>query len=298
MRVAVEPVVLGSTMPGYRPPTNLLGFADSDLALPRQTLEYVLDVGHYLQTDFCNDEIDGAGGVGQVVLNQPNFGGAFSLWFTKPVAMGANPSYLSNPNGISSLFHEMGHNLTLNSPARYRFGGKTDGLMNTIVSETLAQVMQHATAWELLNAPGQFGLNRDLADAVRNSAINAFSVTAGAYRRYVADGCPFTTRQVPGEKQDRTFGTFMALAFVFVEEVEAKSACREPLKRMMRLLQTFNASDHTRYRRPDEEAFRATFMVTAMSHGFTRDLRPRFRELKFAIDDRIYTEMMGRMAPR
>jgi hypothetical protein len=67
---------------------------------------------------------------------------------------------------------------------------------------------------------------------------------------------------------------------------------------MMRLLQTFNASDHARYQRPDEDAFRATFMVAAMSYGFDRDLRQRFRDLAFAIDDAVYDEMMARMHPQ
>lgn len=295
IRISPVPVQLASTMPGYGPPTDLLGFADGDLAIPRATLQYVLDIGHHLQSDFCNGDIDTNGGLGQVVLNQPKFGGAFSLWYAKPVAMVANPSYLSKPDGISSLYHEMGHNLTLNSPARYRFGGKVDGPMNTIVSETLAQIMQHATAWELLNRPGQFGLSRSLTEAIRDSALNSFSVTSDAYRRYVAEGCPFTTRQIQGEEQDRTLGTFMVLAYVFVEEMESKGTCRDPLKRMMRLLQTFHASDHARYRRPEEDAFRATFMVAALSHGFDRDLRPKFRALKFPIDEPVYAEMMGRM---
>ena len=41
--------------------------------------------------------------------------------------------------------HEMGHNATLNSPADYYFGGKTDGPANAILSETIAQIFQHAT---------------------------------------------------------------------------------------------------------------------------------------------------------
>jgi hypothetical protein len=45
-----------------------------------------------------------------------------------------------------------------------------------------------------------------------------------------------------------------------------------------------------------EDAFRATFMVAGMSHGFERDLRPRFMALKFATDDGVYAEMMGRMS--
>ena len=295
--VASAPVELGSTMTGYKPPSNLKGFADGELSVPRAAIEYALDVGHFLQTDFCNGDIDLSGGDGQVVLSQPGFGGAFSLWFTKPISMGANPSYLSSLAGISSLYHEMGHNLTLNSPARYRFGGKTDGPFNTVVSETLAQIMQHATAWEILNHPARYGLGPEIADGLTKSAEVSFGITARAYRDYVAQGCPFTTRQIPGRQGDPTFGTFMSLAYVFVEQAEDRRAFRAPLKRMMALLQTFNERDHRRYRVAENDAFRATFMVAAMSHGFGEDLRPRFRQLKFALDDAVYAEMMARMRP-
>ncbi|MBM3496625.1 MAG: hypothetical protein FJX72_20240 [Armatimonadetes bacterium] len=295
IRIASAPVALGTTMPGYRPPSDLRGFADADLAVPRDALEYALDVGHAIQMDLCNGDVDRAGGLDQVVLNQPTFGGAFSLWFTRPVAMGANPAYLGSLSGLSSLYHEMGHNLTLNSPARYRFGGKTDGPMSTVVSETPAQVMQHATAWLILNHPERYGLGEGLTGGLERSAKGSFAVTARAYRDYVAQGCPFATRQEPGSKQDRTFGTFMALAYVFVEGAEQAGDLRMPVKRMMRLLQTFNEQDHRRYQVRDNDAFRATFMVAAMSHGLKRDLRPRFRELRFAIDDTVYQELTSRV---
>lgn len=295
VRVAARPVPLATTMPGYRPPTDLLGFDDSGLAVPRDALEYALDVGHAIQMDLCNGDVDTSGGLDQVVLNQPSFGGAFSLWFTRPVAMGANPGYLSNIAGLSSLYHEMGHNITLNSPACYRFGGKTDGPMNTIVSEALAQIMQHATAWLILNHPDRYGLGPALAEGLERSATRAFEGMARSHRDYVAQGCPFATRQQPGSKQDRTFGTFMTVAFVFVEGADKAGDLRGATKRLMRLLQTFSAEDHRRYQIPENDAFRATFMVAAISHGLQRDMRPRFRELRFPIDGAVYAEMMARV---
>lgn len=297
--VASAPVRLQSTMPGYEPPTNLLGFADADLSLPRELVEYVLDIGHALQMDFCNRDVDTRGGLGQVVLSQPGFGGACSLWFTKPVSTAANPAYLSDPSGIGSLFHEMGHNITLNSPARYRFGGKTDGPMSTIVSETLAQIMQHATAYELLNHPGQYGLPADVTEAVKRSAQEAFGVTSRAYREYVAKGCPYATVQ-SGEsgEPDRTFGTFMAVAYEFVRMADERRDFRKPLQRMMALLQTFNERDHRRFQAHDSEAFRGTFMVAALSYGFNTDERPVFRHRGFPVDDSIYRELIGRMPER
>jgi hypothetical protein len=62
--VAAAPVRLESTMPGYEPPIGLLGFADADLSLPRDLIEYVLDIGHALQMDFCNRDVDTQGGPG------------------------------------------------------------------------------------------------------------------------------------------------------------------------------------------------------------------------------------------
>ena len=297
--VASAPIRLESTMPGYEPPAGLLGFADADLSLPRELIEYVLDIGHSLQMDFCNRDVDTRGGLGQVVLSQPGFGGACSLWFTRPVCTAANPKYLSDPSGISSLFHEMGHNITLNSPARYRFGGKTDGPMSTIVSETLAQIMQHATAYELLNQPGQYGLPANVTEAIRRSAQDAFGVTSRAYREYVAKGCPYSTLQSggPGEP-DRTFGTFMAVAYEFVRMADERRDFRKPLQRMMALLQTFNERDHQRFQARDSEAFRGTLMVAAISYGFDTDVRPTFRHLRFPVDDGIYRELIGRMPGR
>ena len=297
--VASAPVRLESTMPGYEPPAGLLGFADADLSLPRELIEYVLDIGHALQMDFCNRDVDTRGGLGQVVLNQPGFGGACSLWFTKPVCTAVNPRHLSNPSGISSLFHEMGHNITLNSPARYRFGGKTDGPMSTIVSETLAQIMQHATAYELLNHPGQYGLPADVTEAIRRSAQDAFGVTSRAYREYVARGCPYSTVQ-SGEsgKPDPTFGTFMAVAYEFVRMADERRDFRKPLQRMMALLQTFNERDHRRFQACDSEAFRGTLMVAAISYGVDTDVRPTFTQLRFPVDDNIYRELIGRMPGR
>jgi hypothetical protein len=297
--VASAPIRLESTMPGYEPPAGLLGFAGADLSLPRELIEYVLDIGHALQMDFCNRDVDTRGGLGQVVLSQPGFGGACSLWFTKPVCTAANPTYLSDPSGISSLFHEMGHNITLNSPARYRFGGKTDGPMSTIVSETLAQIMQHATAYELLNRRGQYGLPADVTQAIRRSAQDAFGVTSRAYREYVAKGCPYATIQSgePGEP-DRTFGTFMAVAYEFVRLADERHDFRKPLQRTMALLQTFNERDHRRFQERGSEAFRGTLMVAAFSYGFNTDVRPTFRRLSFLVDDSVYRELIGRMPGR
>ena len=159
-----EGAALGSTMPGYEPPPGLACFGDSELkAVSRDVIEYVLDVGHHIQMDLCNGNVTAKAATRQVVLKQTQLGGCGSLWFTDPVSFVCHPVYLTGEVDFSSLLHELAHNLTLNSPAGYRFGGKTDGPMNTIVSETLAQVFQHATIHIVLNAEGHFGLSDELS---------------------------------------------------------------------------------------------------------------------------------------
>jgi hypothetical protein len=296
-RVTMPPggATLTSTMSGYSPPGGISGFDDTELGNLRHPLEYALDVGAYLQADFCNQNLDLAVGNLQVVLKQTAFQGAYSLWYTNPMALVCHPNYLLNgPPDVSSLYHEMGHNLSLNSPAQFRLGGKIDGDMNAIVSETLAQIFQHATAYVVLNHPTKYGIAEELVSTLRSKAVKAFGVTARAYRDFVDAGCPYSTYNAPGG-DDETFGTFMTVAFKFVEKAEAIGDFRTPTKRMMALLQTFREADRVRYQEAPNEAFRASLLVAALSYGFNLDLRAEFRAMNFPVSDAIYAELMGRM---
>ena len=124
-----------------------------------------------IQKGFANDNVYLVdGGFRQVVLRDPDFGGMYSLWFTNPVSFGASTSAFSGTVQYSSLMHEMGHNMTLNSPANYYYGGKIDGNANAIFSESMAQIFQHATAHYLLNNYQSYGLSEDLVADIRESA--------------------------------------------------------------------------------------------------------------------------------
>jgi len=291
-----EVVALGSTMPGYDPPQDLACFEDADLrSVPREVIEYVLDVGHHIQMDLCNADVTAKAAARQVVLKQTQFGGCGSLWFTDPVSFVCHPGYLGGEVDFSSLLHELAHNLTLNSPANYRFGGKTDGPMNAIVSETLAQIFQHATIHIILNSEGHFGLSDELCRGLQESGIRSIGVLREAHRKYIADPSQYATYNDPATKHDDTFNTFMTVAYVFCELAEKRGDYRTPLKRMMRLMQTFSPRDHQRFQQRENEAFRASFLVAAMSYGFDADLRVRFRKLHFPVSDEIYTEFLTRI---
>jgi hypothetical protein len=85
----------------------------------------------------------------------------------------------------------------------------------------------------------------------------------------------------------------MTIAYVFFEHAEKSPlGYQTSLKRMMRLLQLFDADMAARYdpNNNTEAAatFRSTLMVTALSYAFEQDLRPEFRDLNFPIDDQEY----------
>ena len=65
----------------------------------------------------------------------------------------------------------------------------------------------------------------------------------------------------------------------------------------MELLQVFIRDMQQQYDQFNNHApadtFRATLMVTAMSHGFSTDLRTEFRDLNFPISNQIYDELLS-----
>ncbi len=290
------PVSLGTTEPAYAPPT-LSFFPDSSFTplVPRATVEYVFSQAAKIENAIVEgDHALVNGGFQQVILRDPG-GGGESLWFTNPVAVGAGDSLFSGHIDYSSIFHEMGHNFSLNSPAGFRYGGKIDGNANAVFSEAVAQMFQHATAYEIMNHAPAYGVPPDLAIAIAASAESSMSVLKNAYLTYVAQGKPFTTWNDPATSVDETFGTFMTIAYEFCKHAEAIHDFIGPLRRVMRLLRTFNPSMLARYA-PDSNTaaastFRSTLMVAALSYGFSEDLRGEFRNLGFPIDDATYTAL-------
>jgi hypothetical protein len=285
----------------YGIPSNLTYFDDSFFTtVPRPTVEYVLTVAASIQKDFVNDNVflyDNQ--FRQVMLRDPLFQGMYSLWFTSPVSFGVGDYGFQGSIGWSSFMHEMGHNFTLNTPSNYYYGGKIDGNANAIYSETLAQIFQHATTYEIINNSHFYGLSADLTQSIKESAIASIKIVRSAYDNYLNLGKPFSVWNVPSTPVDETVNTFMTVAYRFFEHAENDGlGYRVPVKRMLKLLQTFDQGLATGYDQSHDTSaaatFRATFMVTAVSYAFSKDLRAEFRSLNFPIDDQLYNELYQR----
>ena len=294
-------ISLSSHMPGYTAPSWLTYFDDSYFGItPRSTVEYVLTIAASIQMDFANNDVYKVdGSLKQVVLLDAGFGGMYSLWFTNPVSFGVNNSGFSGTPQYSSFMHEMGHNVTLNSPAEYFYGGKIDGSANAIYSETMAQIFAHATAYVILNNAEYYGLSSQIVSDIRESSLSSMRIVRSAYEAYVSGGKHFVSWNDPSGQEDETFNTFMTIAYKFFEHAEKNpSGYRMPLKRMMTLLQTFDESMKTQFDQGHNTetaaTFRSTLMVTALSYAFETDLRAEFRELNFPIDDQVYEELYSK----
>jgi hypothetical protein len=296
--VPETPVELVSRMPGYGIP-ELESFGDEFFTtIPRWIVEYLLSVGSGMQNDMVNGDvflIDG--GFQQVILRDPTFPGMYSLWYTSPVSFAAGDYAFDGSIQWSTLLHEMGHNATLNFPAGYYYGGKIDGNANAIYSETMARILQFATAYDLMNSGSEYGLSDDLLTEVWISFISAIIGVRNAYDRYVAEGMNFASWNDPGTPEDETFDTFMTLSYKFCAHAETGGAgYLEPVKRMTQLLAVFNEDLEARYDRHNNTAaadtFRSTLMVTALSFAFDSDLRSEFVALNFPICDDTYGELM------
>ena len=222
----------------------------------------------------------------------------YSLWFTTPVSFAASCDAMKGSVAYSSFFHEIGHNVTLNFPAEYHFGGKIDGNANAIYSETMAQIFQHATAFEILNQADTYGLSQDLIFDMAKSAEGSFRGVKRAYHRYL-DRDPntrFSSWNDPHTPQDETFEVFMTLAYKFIEHIElADKGFRIPTQRLCQFLGFFNPQWRTQYSQhqnsPSAEAFRASLMVAALSYAVEADLREAFKTLSFPISDTLFDDL-------
>ena len=300
--IAVEEVALGSRMPGYVPPITLVPFEESDFTtVPRSTLEYVMSVGAAVQMDLANADVEEVeGGFEQVVLRDIRLGGGamLSVWFTTPVVFSTSPDAMSGAIPYSSFLHEMGHDLTLNFPAACRYGGRIDGVAYAVYAETMAQIFQHATAYEMVNNAEAYGLGEGLAFDIAKDAATTVMVLRNAYERYVGNGAPFHTWNDSATPEDEAGDTFMTVAYKFCEHAEnAGEGYAAPLKRMMLLLGLFDEEMEAMYDRATDsleaDTFRSTLMVAAVSHGVLTDLRDEFEALNFPIDDATYEELIA-----
>ena len=294
--------VIPSEMPHLRPSRapygvspSLAVFDDSFFHVcTRETVEYVLTQAAAIQLDLANKDVCKSGdGFEQVLLRDPKFVGMYSIWHTDPICFGAGDWGFKCGIQWSSFFHEMGHNVTLNSPAKYHWGFKLDGPANTIYSETMAQIFQHATAYEMVNHRHQYGISEDLAFDIARNAMTSMGIVRRSYESYRRNGCHFCSWNDAKTEQDDTFDTFMTVAYKFFEHAEGDgNGYRKPVKRLMTFLQQFNPAWEkgfsARQNSSQAEQFRATLVVAALSCALDKDLRTEFRELRFPVDDTTF----------
>ena len=173
--IASEDIDIGSHMPGYFA-ADLAAMEETCFGqVSRETIEYVLTVGAVIQLDFVDGDVFLPNGTfHQIILKDPSLSGAgmYSLWFTSPVSFAASCEAMSGAIEYSSLLHEMGHNVTLNFPASYYYGGKIDGSANAIYSETMAQIFQHASLYEMINRGLLYGLSGEITTELENTATS------------------------------------------------------------------------------------------------------------------------------
>jgi len=289
----------------YTPPKNLSSFDDSYFAtITRSTAEGLLSLAAGVQSDFVNnDHVTFDSRFDQVVLLDPGNNFGYSIWYSSPVALALASTYLSGSIDWSSLFHEMGHNVTLNFPASFLFGGKIDGNANAIYSETLAQIFSFATTYELVNNKEFYGVPDDMALELGLNAKNSVKLVKSSYDQYLSSGLPFCAWNDPTTPQDDAVKTFMTLAYKFLEHAETEGmGYKQPLQRMMQLLGTFDSAMLQKYDPQNNSltgaTYRSTMFVAAMSYAFQKDLRAEFRSLDFPIDDQSYDRLSASAATR
>ena len=291
--VPAAPPVLSSPQPGLGVPA-LSAFAT--IPYSRSVLEYVLSAAAKVQNDLVGGDVVRTDGTfRQVVLRQDTFtpSTSFSVWSTLPVAVAAGPSVLQGAPSWSSLFHEMGHNVTLNMPAPFRFGGRIDGAANALYSEMMAQVFQHVTSQLLVTNAAAYGIPDDLALEIRQSAYGSFATLRSNAESLRTGAESFSAWNDPATSTDETLPTFMCLAYEFFLQADPDGAnYHECAQRLCAFLRHFDAAWQAGWAQNTNSAaassFRATLMVAALSTGVGRDLRATFKSYGFPIDDTTY----------
>jgi hypothetical protein len=296
--IPASALTLASRMAAYTPSSNLTAFDDSYFqTMPRSTVEYILSVVALIQKNLANNDVFLVNGTfNQVVLRDPAVSGMYSMWYTNPVSFGAGNYAFQGTFQWSSFMHEMGHNVSLNSPASYYYGGKIDGNANAIFSETMAQIFQHATAYTLVNDYQTYGLSQDIVFDIEQSALTAMGIVRTSYQNYLSGEKTFASWNDPSTTVDETFNTFMTLAYKFCEHAEnGQNGYKTPLKKMMKLLQLFDANMASQYDQANNTdtaaTYRSTLMITALSYAFDTDLRSEFKTLNFPVSDSVYNDL-------
>jgi hypothetical protein len=292
-----HPVALVSRIPAISlPSTSLTAFDDGFFpVVPRETVEYVLTAGAEVEEDFVNsDHVLVDGGFRQVILRDAPAGGAQALWYADPVAVAAGDQILQPSVNWSVLYHEMAHDIQLNSPAEPCFGAfVVDGRGGYYLWEALARMIQCAVAFELLNDGGRHGLGREIPVDIGRTTDKMAKEIRSHYEDYLRLGMPFCSYENPSTSERETYDTFCTLATRFLVHAEEQDlGYRVPTKRLMKLVHTFDQESFDRWDAkrdtPEADEYRSTFMVTALSYAFNGDLRDEFRALNFPVSDADY----------
>ena len=295
-----QPVSLSSSN-GYGISAALRPFPESTFSdLSRADFEYLFHLGATIEYDFVNEDVVLHNGkFEQYALRDSTFGGAYALWFTRPVVFGIGNSFLKGTDSdFSSMYHEMGHNLTLNFPAKFIYGGKIDGPANAFYSEAMAQIFQYAVGYEIINNCQKYGLDEVLLFKYKTLFFNGVSRLRGTFNDYTKGGMRFNTfydaSKNDAQRGTDVFQTFLSVPYKFYEQAEQQGkGYRTPIKRLTKFLSLFNADWQKRYDQfndtPAANSFRATLMVAAMSYAFEKDLRADFRAINYPISDADWT---------
>ena len=287
---------LGSRLGPVNPALSV--FDNSFFTLtPRSALESFLTAASGVEMDFTNGDVYRYQGLfQQVMLRDSTAGGAYSLWFSDPVAFGAGDGFVAGSIGYSSLTHEMGHNYTLNTPSSYYTGNGIGGNANAIHSETMAQIYQHAAGYVLINSAVELGLPDDMKFEVTASLYSSVKTLRKFFDEYLATGKEFASWNGPPASPNASLRTFMTLAYKFCEHAETSGmGYRAPVKRMVHLIQLWNPQIESRFdhlnNTPAADTFRSTFIVSGICYGFNSDLRQEFRDLNFPVSDGLYDSL-------
>lgn len=291
-----QPVSLSSAN-GYSIPATLRPLPDNLFTdVSRADFEYLFQIGSVIEHDFVNGDVVMPGGkFEQYALRDSTFGGAYALWYTRPVSFGIGNGFLKGADSdFSSMYHEMAHNITLNFPASYQYGGKTDGPANAIFSEAIAQIFQHAAGYELINNYQQYGLDDIWLFKLKQNFTSNVRFQRTLFNEYMSAGMPFQTyynaNQNDAKRNREVLQTFLTVPYMFFRYTEEQGkGYRAPVKRLMQFLGRLNADWLKRYDpktdSPAANAFRATLWVAAISHTFQRDLRADFRAIGYPVSD-------------
>jgi len=301
LRVAIPEArgPITSHFPRYDCPANMSTLPDSAFgAMPRSMIEHYLSLGATIQDDLANrNYLKSDGAFPQEILSlSGGYGG--SLWFLTPAVAAFSPDAFRQTVPWGACLHEMGHNVTLNMPARYHFGGRSDGPANAIYSETMANLFSLVTCAEMINARARLGIPLDVAIDLRDDALNGYSVMRKLAHAYRQSGSKFASWNDPHTPEDETIPTFMTLVCEFFRQAEIKQAdYRLSVKRMCHLLQLWDEGLHRKYSQSSDtraaDAFRASLMVAALSFAFDENLVGTFQRLNFPVDAVTHDELVA-----